>query len=327
MYRLTLPDVTVEPNPEGVFGLFIEEEPMISGDIRITAEERADILLEVTLSLPAPDRETAAKMFSHANTSTRERPEATNVSLDFAPELAEYGSMDKARLRIRLTLPLETELQLEAKFLQVNCDGALSGLRITESVAPVTISGMRGRAHVRSAGATVRVTNHLGPLDILCERAQVRLTDVEIPENISTPGIAARIETTDERIILTRYKGPLTVRTSRSDIRGRSVEIRGQGNRIQNEGGRIDIRFEAIHPETEIAIKNTFDDISLRAPEDLDARLILENDPGGTITIDGFMHRVKRAEDNFLEAICAEGSGRFLVSTSGGGQITLSASF
>jgi hypothetical protein len=158
-------------------------------------------------------------MFSHAKTNTREHPKATNVSLILAPELAEYGSMDKARLRIRLTMPIETELQLEAKFLQVHCDGALSGIRITESVAPVTISGMRGRAHVRSAGATVRVTNHLGPLDILCERAQIRLTDVEIPDNISTPGIAARIETTDERIILTRAAAVLKSAVRETEFR------------------------------------------------------------------------------------------------------------
>lgn len=326
MYRLQLPDVTVGRNADNSYAFTVSDKPLISGDIRVIVEERDDALFELTLTLPAANRETASAMFELAGTKTRERQDQTAVHLDFDQQLSEYSSLERARLRVRIALPTGSALELESKFLQVQTDGPLSLLRISECVAPVTASGIRGRALIRSSGATVKIADHIGALDLRCERAQIRLTDIEIDPEITSPGVSARIETTDERVIFTRYSGPLLLQTSQSHIRGRSVEVRGLGNRIENIGGKIDVRFTDIEPGTKLDIVNSYEDISLHFPAELDATVTLENDPGGTVTVDGIPHQVKRARDYFLELLCGAGAGKINATTNGGGEILVSAS-
>lgn len=326
MYRQQLPEIILEAKAVESFVLVIGEEPMMSGDIRIVVEERDDMQMQVTLTLPAPDRETAEEMFKFIRTKTEENSRGTIITLELDKELAEFASLERARIRIRLALPLETSLELDTKYLQIRSEGALSELRIIETVAPVRISGMRGRAEIRSSGATLKISDHIGALDLLCRGTEIKLTDIEIPREFTSPRRNARIETTDETISFTRYDGPLNMRTTRARIRGRDVALRGANNVLENSGGRIDIRIVSIEPETEIEIVNVFENILLRLPPDVNASIILESDPGGMISVDGVAHEVVRALDYLLELYCGNGSSRITVSTDGGGEIFVSES-
>lgn len=325
LYRLQLPDIVIS-EPEDLFALEVSSLVMISGDIRVTVQERDDIQMTITATLSADDRESAIERFEFIRTTTHDTPNQHSVDVEIDQQLSLLSTLEKARIRIRLALPVGTALELEAKYLQTQSDGALSALRVVETVAPVTVSGVRGRIEINSSGGELRISNHIGALDLRCDRALIKLTDIEIPRDFATPGRNARVETSGERITFTRYSGPLVMKTSQAQIRGRGIEIRGKGNRIENNGGRIDLRFSAIDPEADLAIVNAFENVLLRMPSDLDASITLKNDPNGLISFKGVEHTVKRALVDLIELSCGLGSSNVSASTRGGGEILISQS-
>jgi hypothetical protein len=140
--------------------------------------------------------------------------------------------------------------------------------------------------------------------------------------NVNTKKGKALFKTIYGKIDLEDIRGQIEAETIYSPIYATDVTLLGGVNKIQTVYSGVDLELEEIE-ECELYVKNTYDNINVRIPEDISARLILTVDRGGKIHTTGVLITPTVLKKTRLEGICGQGESKIEIDIDGIGKILL----
>lgn len=324
-YQLTYLPLEKTIPSGGILSIQISNDPAVFGELEIICDSSSAVVVDVQLAYQADDRGDAKEMQRLIQLSFDTDREDLTLTLDFDDELRSAFEDNGPRAEIQITVPIGARLEIEAPYMRLTSSGPIGALIVQDSYEPVEISGAEGHLVISAVNTRVAVENLTGSFDINNSNGRIILTDITVTDLQSASSRSASARTENADIVLTRYAGPLNLRVTRGNIRGRSVSLTGRQSSLRNSGGIIDMRFESVEGSVRLQVRNSYEDVRLRFREDISATFNLTARDDGSIDLRDIPHRVDKVTDRKFEAIAGDGLAQIRVTTKFGGDILVEA--
>lgn len=327
-------NVTAGPVEEREPGLFAAADTTIirsfSGARRMSI--RSAQALQGTLSIEA-DSGTEIRFTYHLQANTRSRGSAISyldvisvvctqvgdeIRLEFrCPNPPPWDSrQESAGLSGRLTVPLNSSLEIAAPYFHVDADGPFAEVIVPSSLGRQSIRHVTGRVEVTTNNQKIELRDISGVVRASTSNATMRIERLRCEES----GATLRNDGGD--ILLTDVDGSLNIRNrfGRIDV----ARMIASGNSfIRGNAGPV--RIELLRAVSgQLVLDNELDDIELQVPPDLSAYLSLSVDSEGSIDVRGLSLTPELVQRNRLNLTVGEGAFTISASIDGRGTIMIS---
>ncbi len=325
-YQLRLPTAHAALESDKSLQISVVGKLPVTGTLEIIARDTNEVSVDIRSAFRADDAEQANETMSTSGARLLPTDDGLHLKIRIDPSVWSVFEVDKLSLEMSVTVPISTAINIDAPYMQVTSEGAVSDLTIDETYESVNINGARGTIRVDSHNKPIILSDILGGFDLRTSSGKIALNDIRIARDTARgkkyPVSRARNE--DGEIIIRRYTGPLQVRTARADIVGSDVAVSGGRNWIENSGGTIDVSFSGVAQDSRLDIRNSYEDILLGFSRDVSAAFSLVTSEGKSIDIDKLPHRIIDVRENRIDAECGAGAAIIAVRAKYGGSIQIS---
>jgi len=325
-YQLRLPTAHAALGPDKSLQISVVGKLPVTGALEIIARDTNEVSVDIRSAFRADDAEQANETMSTSGARLLPTDDGLHLKIRIDPSVWSVFEVDKLSLDMSVTVPVSTAINIDAPYMQMTSEGAVSDITIDETYESVNISGARGTIRVDSHNKPIILSDLVGGFDLRTSSGKIALNDIRIARDTARGKKypVSRVRNEDGAIIIRRYAGPLQARTARADIVGSDVKVSGGRNWIENSGGTIDVSFSGVAQDSRLDIRNSYEDILLGFSRDVSAAFSLVTSEEKSIEIDKFPHRIIDVRENRIDAECGAGAATISVRAKYGGSIQIS---
>lgn len=236
----------------------------LTGRLRIETGAAANVIATYTKQARTESRSRAFDYIDVISVTIDVLPDYVRVDLR-APNPAPWtDNVESGQVDIRLTLPVDCEVRVEAAYFDIEAVGPFAELLVPASYGRLDVSGVNRKLELGTKNQRVTVSDVAGDIAVSTTNALLSATGVKSGD------MTARFNNDGGEIRIDGVRGQINVRNNfgRIDIAGFTAS--GESSFIRGSSEPITIQVLAM-PVGQLVVSNRYDDIELLLPADISA--------------------------------------------------------
>lgn len=361
-FRCSWADFTLfrEGNLEGTAGgrshFVIKADVDLGGKIQVISSQSGDIRVSYKITAVAESKTEANRYLDLVDIRLdTERYEKALLEI-LAPSYVPWGgSKYSVNLELLLEIPEKISIEGKCRFMDLDVAGPFQDIDLDCEYSSISLNEIYGSARIKTSNSNIELKSIKGDLRAETSNGRIVAQEVEIVSGY------ALLETANGEINLRKIQGSIEAYTSYSPINADDVDasegsvvlrtsyapidvsnISGEiicetsyapitllnsnsnhgHSRVETSYAPIEADFENLE-NCEMYILSEYNDIELKLPADVSARLVASVNEGGEIHTKGIGIKPIQLDPNRLEGILGDGDARIELSVNGVGNIEI----
>ncbi len=236
----------------------------LTGRLRIETGPASNVVATYTKQARTDSRSRAFDYIDVISVTVDALPDYIRVDLR-APNPAPWSeNMESGQVDLRITLPVDCEVRVEALYFDVEATGPFAELNIPSSYGRLDVSRVTRKLELDTKNQRVTIKDVSGDITVSTTNALLSAAGVR------SPSVASRFRNDGGDIRIEDVHGQINVRNSfgRIDIVG--FVATGESSFIRGASEPIAIEVLSM-PNGQLVVTNRYDDIEMTVPSDISA--------------------------------------------------------
>ncbi len=297
--------------------VIIRSASTLHGTIHITASAENEVAVSYVKKSKTDSRSKAIDFIDLIAVHLARSPQGVKLELR-APNPAPWADIETGQVEVELIVPEGCVIEVDALYFDIVAEGPFEAVIVPSSLGKLDIRDVTKQLELETANRRVSIEKISGDISVITSNSLLKAKE------ISSAGRQARFQNDGGDIEIDGFVGEIRVKNSYGRIKIADFEPGAGRSSIRGFSGPIVVEITQI-TDGQVVISNRFEDIEVRIPANLSARLSLAVEEGGKIEVGNFQFKTDLVQPNRLNLVAGEGEALISASLTGRGNIYLRA--
>jgi hypothetical protein len=297
--------------------VIIRSVSTLQGIIHITASAEKEVAVSYVKKSKTDSRSKAIDFIDLIAVHLARSPQGVKLELR-APNPAPWADIETGQVEVELIVPENCIIEIDALYFDIAAEGPFEAVIVPASLGKLDICDVTKRLELETANRRVAIEEISGEISVITSNSPLTVKD------ISSAGRQAHFQNDGGDIEIDGFRGEFIVKNSYGRIKIADFEPGAGRSSIRGFSGPIVVEITQI-TDGQVVISNRFEDIEVRIPANLSARLSLAVEEGGKIEVGSIQFKTDLVQPNRLNLVAGDGEALISASVTGRGNIYLQA--
>ncbi len=289
----------------------------LQGAIRVITADQNEVSVSYRKKCRTDSRSRAIDFIDLIAVGLDSSPETVRLELR-APNPAPWAEIETGLVEAELIVPESCIIEIAALYFDVAADGPFEAVVVSSSLGKLDIRDVTKQLELETANRRVSIEKISGEISVITTNSLLTARE------ISSSGKQARFQNDGGDIVIDGCAGDIRVKNSYGRIEVADFKPGDGRSTIRGFSGPVVVEMTKV-TNGQVVISNRSEDIEVKIPPSLSARLSLAVQEGGKIEVGNFQFKTDLVQPNRLNLVAGDGEALVSASVTGRGNIYLRA--